>query len=311
MRTPNKDYLRRCLPPLVDDATTNTAIYTFSGMYEPYFKKEWDQWGMSLLAPVSLEPYVIFSARKPLYKIEDFEGISMRAYSMLVAQMLKPVGVLSIPFTYADAYEALQKGILDTAALSWGVPLSMAWYEVAKPGYEIDVGGLSLSMYHIAMNKEKLNSLPPDLREILQELTYYWLGMTNVQRTDAYVPYYKAEYERLGIEIITWSDEEKERLTQEVKLPQWDWWLERMEEKFQMGAEAAEVIARYKDELAKYTPPEVAPRFTEVGDDEEDWKSVVGPQDTVGCLGKCGPGGSLGLGFEFYPGKVFKGFPYD
>ena len=181
------------------------------------------------------------------------------------------------------------------------------------------MGGLSLFYLTVIMNKQVYEDLPTDLRHIVEELFHYWFHWY-IQQNDYGEQIFTHLLEERGASVIIWSDEEKERVTREVKMPQWDKYPERMEKLYGRGEEATEMVAYYKElndrfasgdlKLANKIPLGLeswVPWAPDIYDDEA-WLEVVGPAGTD--IGKLGPGGTLGLGFEYYPGVKFQRFSY-
>lgn len=119
----------------------------------------------TLLAPINIGPLVLTSKQR-MKSPEDFNGKTIRTPSDPEAQLMRTLGASPTTMSVNDVYSALQRGTIDAAYQGLGGAAGLNVFEVSKylllPG---GVFGTFLNAY--VMNREKLNSLPSDLRKAL------------------------------------------------------------------------------------------------------------------------------------------------
>ncbi|WP_316857932.1 TRAP transporter substrate-binding protein [uncultured Cohaesibacter sp.] len=105
---------------------------------------------------------------KELKTLDDLKGLKMRIAG-LGGEVLRRLGVSVVMMPATDIFSALQSGTIDAA--EWVGPwndLSFGLYKVVKnyymPAFHEPGAGLE-----VIVNKEKLMSLPEDLREIIKQ----------------------------------------------------------------------------------------------------------------------------------------------
>ncbi len=131
------------------------------------FDDEMKRYNMKVIGWRPLEKYGLICT-KPIRTLAEFKGKRIRSYGFAVPQLVKALGATPVSMTTPEAYEALQRGILDCSPI--GVTLARGWRydEVAK--YFIDIK-LGASWGHlIAMNRKSYEKLDPQTRAILEGL---------------------------------------------------------------------------------------------------------------------------------------------
>jgi TRAP-type C4-dicarboxylate transport system substrate-binding protein len=164
----------------------------------PAFGKELEQYNLKLIGLRPLESYGIICT-KPIRSMEDFKGKRIRAYGFALPALIEAIGAVPVSMGTPEAYEALERGILDCSPV--GPTLAHGWRydEVAK--YYIDVP-LGASWGHlIAMNLDSFNSLDSDLQETMLSIGREYLVRYTTEMLKAEQAVYDA-WEESGVEII-------------------------------------------------------------------------------------------------------------
>lgn len=107
-----------------------------------------------------------FTANRPLRRPEDFKGLKFRIKSskVLEAQM-RALGAIPQVMSFSDVYQALETGVVDGAETSATNIYTQKWYEVQK---FVTMSHHGYDAYAIVVNRKFWESLPPDLRGILE-----------------------------------------------------------------------------------------------------------------------------------------------
>jgi TRAP-type transport system periplasmic protein len=129
-------------------------------------------------------PGVIHTAEKPVKSVADMRGLKMRAPTRVVTKLLASLGATPVGMPLPGIPDALSKGTIQGAVIPWEVVPSVKVQELTKFHAEFDPAGGALytTTFVMAMNKAKYNSLPPDLKKVIDNnsgmATSGWLGKT-------------------------------------------------------------------------------------------------------------------------------------
>ena len=129
-------------------------------------------------------PGVIHTADKPVKTVADMRGLKLRAPTRQVTKLLGVLGATPVGMPLPGIPDALSKGTINGCVIPWEVVPSVKVNELTKFHAEFDPKGGSLytTTFVMAMNKAKYNSLPPDLKKIIDNnsgmATSAWLGKT-------------------------------------------------------------------------------------------------------------------------------------
>lgn len=105
-----------------------------------------------------------FCGKEPM---ENYEGFAGKILGVMMNQsMYAELGATPYFSLPPETYSDLQKGVVDTAAISLAGIVGLAWYEVAP--YVVIDGQYSCSNYY-TINLDKWNSLDPAVQALLQE----------------------------------------------------------------------------------------------------------------------------------------------
>jgi TRAP-type C4-dicarboxylate transport system substrate-binding protein len=117
-------------------------------------------------------PGVIFTTDKPVYVLEDLEGLVLRSTGV-GAKIAEALGATGYAASQGEAYELMSKGTIDG---------SVTPPEVLKGWNQADVVNYVTNCYEVGyttdmfvvMNLEKWNSLPSDIQQIFTDVTEEW-----------------------------------------------------------------------------------------------------------------------------------------
>ncbi len=115
----------------------------------------------------------ILSTKKPVAKLEDLKGMKIRAHGVS-ARILTALGATPIGLPITDTYDALSKGVVEGLMLDWGGLYNWNMADVVKNN--VDCPGIAYTTsFYTVMNKDKWNSLPPDIQAIIDKLDEEWV----------------------------------------------------------------------------------------------------------------------------------------
>jgi TRAP-type C4-dicarboxylate transport system substrate-binding protein len=114
-------------------------------------------------------PGNLFTARKKIEKLPDFKGMKLRAPTRLTNKMLALMGATPVGMPVPAVPDALAKGLIDGAVLPYEVTPGIKVNELVKYTAEPDrnFNALYTAVFIVAMNKDKYESLPADLKKVI------------------------------------------------------------------------------------------------------------------------------------------------
>ena len=126
---------------------------------------------VKLLAVHVHGPGVIFTRDKPIAKMEDLKGLKMRGPTANVTKMLAKMGATPVGMPVPQVPEALSKGVIDGAVIPYEVAPGLKVHELTKFSAETDKSfpALYTTVFVVPMNKAKYDSLPPDLKAVIDK----------------------------------------------------------------------------------------------------------------------------------------------
>jgi TRAP-type C4-dicarboxylate transport system substrate-binding protein len=107
--------------------------------------------------------------KKPVQNLDDLKGLKIRAATRINARMLQALAAAPVQMPLPQVPEAMSKGVIDGAMVPWeGVP-AIKLQEIAKFHLEPPAGAprFSNTIFAMTMNPAKYDSLPPDLKKVI------------------------------------------------------------------------------------------------------------------------------------------------
>jgi TRAP-type C4-dicarboxylate transport system substrate-binding protein len=129
-------------------------------------------------------PGVIHSREKQVRNIGDLRGMKVRGPTRQVTKLLASLGATPVGMPLPQIPDAMSKGVIDAAVIPWEVVPSVKVNELTKFSSEFDprLPAMYTTTFVMAMNKAKYDSLPPDLKRVIDANsgleTSGWLGKT-------------------------------------------------------------------------------------------------------------------------------------
>lgn len=117
-------------------------------------------------------PGILFT-KKPVNNLEDLKGMKIRSTGF-AAKIVAALGGSPVAMPQTDSYEALRTGVVDgilnpiEAMKGWKIG------EVVKYTVE-NYGSAYSTSFFVVMNKNKWNSLPPDIQRIIEGVNREWM----------------------------------------------------------------------------------------------------------------------------------------
>lgn len=124
-----------------------------------------------VLALYSGTNQIVHTAEKPMKGISDFKALRLRSPSRSASLFANALGGVPVNMPVAQITESISKGVLDGAMVPWEVLPATKIDEVTKYHLQTpdDRLGFVQSPLVILMNKRKYESLPADLKSVIDK----------------------------------------------------------------------------------------------------------------------------------------------
>ena len=195
------------LPALAESGwAASNAQYDFLAKYQP---KEWADVHILTTVGDGFNIGAVAMAKTPILTLEDWKGKTLRVVNPKVVSALGGT-VKDVPM--ADVYDSLSKGVID-GEIGSAEPLK-AWRlaDVVKH-ITVNAGVIQPSiLWYNIMNKDKWNSLPPDIQKTITDVGREYsgkLGLAWDAQQIAGIEYAKS----VGCKIYMLSKDEADRWT--------------------------------------------------------------------------------------------------
>ena len=129
---------------------------------EGYLDAEFE--GVRNLGMHTMHAYQFHFTEEEVTKASQFAGLKMRVPSKIMGDIFTKLGATPVRVPAPGTYEALQRGVLDGTPFPWAAVSSFRLGDVTQYHLEINVSNTSFALL---MNEDKYNSLPDDLKEVL------------------------------------------------------------------------------------------------------------------------------------------------
>lgn len=111
----------------------------------------------------------ILHTKKPVRTLEDLKGMKIRATGFS-SKVVEALGGVPVAMSQGEAYEALQKGVVEGTFAPMETLKTWNQAEVVKYTTECYSIGYTTAFF-IVMNKDKWNSLPDDVKKVFEEVS--------------------------------------------------------------------------------------------------------------------------------------------
>ncbi len=121
---------------------------------------------------------------KSVKTLEEFKGLKVRAPTRIGSKTLAALGAVPVQMPAPAVPESISKSVVDGASIPWEVTTSLKLQEICKTTTETAPHHAkhSNTIFAFAMNPAKYNSLPPELKKVIDNNsgleTSKWAGTT-------------------------------------------------------------------------------------------------------------------------------------
>lgn len=144
------------------------ANHVANDFFRQFKPKEWDK--IHMLSMHASPVNVVLSATKPVNKMEDLKGMTLRGLGY-IAEVVSALGGTPRSIPMAEAYEAIGKKVIDGLMIPMETLRAFRLAEVTKYATECWPIGQVYTFYLI-MNKDSWNKLPPHIQKVFNEYPF-------------------------------------------------------------------------------------------------------------------------------------------
>jgi TRAP-type C4-dicarboxylate transport system substrate-binding protein len=186
-------------------------------------------------------PGIVHTKTKPIAKLEDLKGMKMRTFGSN-AKLMSLLGGTPVAMPMTDVYDALSRGVAEGLMCAYEATEGFRFGDQLKYSTENYATSYS-AVFAIVMNKDKWNSLPPDIQKIVDDMSKEYIEKYAAMWDDIEKSG-KAYLEKRGNKIITLSKEEEAKWVEKAQ-PILDDYVKKMKEKSLPGEEALKFARDY------------------------------------------------------------------
>ena len=190
-------------------------------------------------------PGLVNTKDKPVRKLEDMKGLKFRAHGTS-AEVVKALGGTPVPKPMPETYEMLQKGVVDGAVYPMESDKGWKLGEVTRY-CTLDYAAAYTTGFYVVMNKDKWNSLSPDIQKIIMQINAEW-EPKHGQAWDDSDTAGKKYFQSKGGQLITLDAKEMARWKKAVA-PIIDAYVESMQKQGINGREIVDFTIKTLDSL--------------------------------------------------------------
>ncbi len=145
---------------------TRATVMSLQDYVPKYMQKDFEPYHILL---VHCHAGALFMTKEPINKVEDFKGMKLRAYSRTNAWILEALGAAPLQVALPELAPMLSKGTVTGSILPYEIAPSVKMQDLTE--YFTTLAPpqprLSTAIFTFLMNKQKYQSLPPDLKKVI------------------------------------------------------------------------------------------------------------------------------------------------
>jgi len=185
--------------------------------------------------------------RKAVHAPEDLVGLKIRSATPTTVSMVKALGATPVSIPAPEAYNALERGVVDGTIFPWEAISSFKLSEVLRHHTVVDLYATPLMTI---MNQQKYDGLPADLRKVIDDLSGAWGAEFTGAAWDRNENEGIAAAKKAGATIYTVPPDQRVHWAAKLK-PVEDEWLTSMTAK---GLPAKQILQDLREAIKRYDP---------------------------------------------------------
>jgi TRAP-type C4-dicarboxylate transport system substrate-binding protein len=162
---------------------THSTVMALQDYVPMHMKKDFEPYHVLL---VHTHAGALFMSKDPINKVEDFKGMKLRSYSRTNAWILEALGSVPLQVALPELAPMLSKGTVSGSILPYEIAPAVKMQDLTD--YFTTLAPpqprLSTAIFTLLMNKKKYDSLPPDLKKVIDDNSGLKLAPTAIEIWD-------------------------------------------------------------------------------------------------------------------------------
>lgn len=171
-------------------------------------------------------PYQFFLKKKVTSNYEDLKGLRLRSPGGLQTKALEALGAVPMSVPGAEFQTAFERGVIDGGVVDFG---SGPGYKLQEYTKYVVVANMGVAISGITMNKDKYDSMPPDLQKVIDNAMQNWL-INQAKSYDDADSNSADVFTKEGVSVYNLSTDERRRWMN-AAAPVYSNWLDDMKTK--------------------------------------------------------------------------------
>ncbi|MCU0966139.1 MAG: TRAP transporter substrate-binding protein, partial [Burkholderiaceae bacterium] len=155
--------------PFLGDSAEATSV-AFQRVYAKTPAMQDEHKGVKVLSVFTHGPGMVFNTKKPINNLSDLQGLKFRIGGGMVNEISKALGMNVTLKPAPESYELLSTGVMDGTLFPAESVQSFKLDKVVKYTTTFP-GGLYNTAFVFMMNQAKYDSLPPDVKKAVDEMS--------------------------------------------------------------------------------------------------------------------------------------------
>lgn len=156
--TPGRFLLTKVAEFPLGGKTSEAQSVAYWRVYNKYFAKAGEHKDVKLLGLFTHGPGMVHNSKRPIVKIEDFEGLKLRVGGGVLNQVATTLGAVPLLQPASKAYELLSHGVADGTMNPMDALLGFKIIDIVKNSTIVPGGFYNLSFF-LVMNKDRWNEI--------------------------------------------------------------------------------------------------------------------------------------------------------
>jgi TRAP-type C4-dicarboxylate transport system substrate-binding protein len=189
--------------------TAEKASVVLWKLYEkfPEFQKEYADTKLIMLSCHA--PGFFATVKKPISSLDDLKGMKIKTASSFTTDALQLFGAVPVTQPVTETYTSLERGVLDGVVMPFDGIVVFKLHELLKYYTPADFYSL---VFWVAMNKHKYESLPENVREVIDANSgEEWSGIHGKSFDESYAKM-KTICTSKGMQEVSFPPAEMEKL---------------------------------------------------------------------------------------------------
>jgi TRAP-type C4-dicarboxylate transport system substrate-binding protein len=235
--------------PFLGDSAEATSV-AFQRMYQKYPVFADEHKGVKVIAVFTHGPGIVLNTKRPVAKMDDLAGLKWRIGGGMINDITKALGMNVTLKPAPESYELLSTGVMDGTLFPAESVEGFKIDKVIKYATRFP-GGLYNTSFVFMMNQAKYDSLPADVRKIIDEMSGEYAARMMGRGWDKVDRRGLAFMQAAGVQFTMADPAFVKAVGQKVE-PVIDNWVKAAEAKGLK--DARKVLGEYRAEIKKLTP---------------------------------------------------------